>query len=473
MYLFSINFINTNRKKSFSRVFIGSILLSISASSYANAILPITNMWQGPSKIFFLAYFVIVIVEAFILWKKAKSDTFKKSFGKSLLINLGSSVIGALVIYLFFNISSKSLWINYEKFYGKFIIFFILTLISEAYLLLKIDKSLNLKSSIKISLLINCISYFILLLFQVALLTGSLAFSDHKHDSYVKKWGKDKKNIDLSKTNYVYAIFDGGNSTRTYVKMISGTEKRSKLEVVDISYPFLLIKPKTKDYSSKGYIFNDVRELKVLDVDNANVTRIFNTSGNNLNVLIYAADLEGVVEGNGERRVYGNSYSVNRLQKNRLLDLGLNDVINEKLYKYHDELFFIKHSKCKFDSKESTTTRKINRCENFKRLLVAKKENKTRVVVDDVWGFQIVNDSLYYVKNKRLYKRNLLNKRDDIVIDDNIDSFVVDKNQKYLLIKHWAFQPFHHTCFLILINLHSKKRTILEEGQIVSFDFIN
>ena len=448
------------------------ILIFISSNSYANAIMPITNMWQKPTPSFFIAYILIVLVETLLFWKIIRGFTLLKCLRNSLIINVESSLVGSIFIYLFFNVSSSHMFTEYDNFVQKLITFFILTVISEGllvYLLFKVNKILRL---VTIVFVVNIISYLFFFLFQFVCYTTFFAFYNYKHDSYLEKWNIKNNYVDLKKVIIAYSIFNGENSTRKFILMQDGNKQEDELDVVRMSYPYMIIRPKSKKYSNGGYIYDYEKKKKVYVLDNTSNYDIFNSSNNRLIISIKDANLEGIPDSEGMRKMYGYSYSKFKLKEGKFNSLKINGTINEKLFEYNNDLFYAGHSKCEFESKEPSKTYKVGVCKKIEINIIRKTDNDESVFIKNVSLFQVVNDNVYFIKENKLMMRNISGNIESIVLDEKIDSFVISSNEKYLLAKKWAMRPLYHSYFLVLINLKTKKKVILEEGQIVAFDFV-
>jgi len=138
---------------------------------HADSMIPLINIFTPDTSILSsVLTFVIILVEAFLLWAWIEPVSFRLSLWRSALINVTSSAVGSVIALLFFRDKLQE-WdiLGWDL----VIPMFILTLVVETPLLKilyrKLDNGFSWFRAIKISLGINFYSYLIIYIIQFLL----------------------------------------------------------------------------------------------------------------------------------------------------------------------------------------------------------------------------------------------------------------------------------------------------------------
>lgn len=182
----------------------------------ADAINPLINIFTPETAIpDSILTVLIILIEAFLLWKWIKPLSFRLSLWRSTIINFASSAIGSVIALSFFR--DKLKW----DMWSLIIPMFILTLVVETPLLKilyrKLDAGFSWLRTIKISFGINLISYLFVIIFPFILLFVYSFYGIIADTVNIKKWN----DISLlnNESGYIY-IFENVDSGKYWENVL-------------------------------------------------------------------------------------------------------------------------------------------------------------------------------------------------------------------------------------------------------------
>ena len=448
-------------------VIISALFIS---SAFGNAIIPITSMWDGPSFASFLVFCTIILAEIFLLKKMFKTIRFRNVFLYALIVNLASSFLGTLIKYFFDNFAYSSSVIQNYIFLKEPIGLFFFTCISEWIVLsLLFFKKINFKICIKV-FFVNFISHILMILsFMVWLLFEGMY--NYEHETLKKEWNKENVIKDVTQ-DFLYSSYEKPLEINSKNKNVLLEVKEKKLH--SISNKFAVLSSTKKNLKLTGSVYNWETGAFLSNIENVHEEKIQFYNENSFYKFIIKGDLQLLKAAGNGYQLLGTSYRMDIVKsKNEVRNVNLEDIYYPRIFSYNNETIYVRHSACKHRKEVPRRNNPAIVCENFSTSIVALDKNKkTRVLVRDATSLYLANDSLYYQKRGKLYKKDLQTKEEVLVLNETIIDFVVSKDAKYILFSLNNRVLSSRSNFLVLMDVTSLDKYIVVDG-VTSFDFID
>lgn len=442
------------------------LFLFLPIDTFANALLPLNNIWNSEhSHHFYIAYILILLIEVSLLKAFYKQISFSYHLKAILLANFLSSLVGSLVVNFWV---STTLYLdsNYLKIFS---VFFIVTILIEFPILKFFYKRFYLRNLFFKIFFANFLTYILLFVLQLVGVLVTFEWIRIKADRASKAWQHKEivppgmkiiysKNINRGMDTEV-SIFSSDNVN--VLKNFSGKNIRG------IEGDFILIGEERTN--CVGEIYNWRANRKVQSENNICQTEMFYSKEMGLIIFRKRTGLEGEIDSKGWRKMYGYSYEVEADPV--YLNETLQNVRSGGIFRIGKDLIYSAHDECVRDQKEN----KVERCLKDPSTHIVRTNHDGSITYLSKNSEQPVlrGQELYFLnRKKQIEKINILNNEKSLELEDSITAFRVSKDEKYFVVTTENMFPLGRRYLLVLIERHSGKRFIIDDGQINDFDIV-
>lgn len=189
--------------------------------------------------------------------------------------------------------------------------------------------------------------------------------------------------------------------------------------------------------------------------------------------LFEKSRLEGEPDHDGQRSVYSASLAAYHVRNGASEQMILPNLYEHYIDEYHGCYIYTRHSECSRVSFDSSKGASTEVCRDFSFGVVKQCGRAIANIVDGASNPQVVGDFLYYLKNKEIIRHNLSNGDTSVAFDVQTEKFVVSPDGMHLLASVLSGKLIHESRFLVLVELGSGVKHIIDEGSFSSFSFVS